>query len=221
MIRSVSVMKQVARDIFKKLFMETPEIEICREDIEKAFHVIKQCYICGGKVMVCGNGGSAADSEHIVGELMKGFILKREIPDKDKEKIMAVFPEDAHYLSKNLQGALPAISLVSQTSISTAFTNDVVPDMVYAQQVYGYACEGDVLIAISTSGNAANIVNAVKIARAFGVKSVGMTGKSGGKLKDLCDATIKVPSDITYRIQEYHLPVYHAICAAVETEFFG
>jgi len=213
--------KQAVRDIFNKLFIETPGLEICRGDIEKAFHIVKQCYTCGGKVMVCGNGGSAADSEHIVGELMKEFILSRKIPDKDKEKIKAFFPEDAHYLSQNLQGALPAISLVSHTSVMTAFINDVAPDMAYAQQVYGYAREGDVLIAISTSGNAANIVNAVKIARAFGVKSVGMTGKSGGKLKELCDVTIKVPSDITYRIQEYHIPVYHAICAAIEAEFFG
>lgn len=214
-------MKPTVKDIFKKFYLETPELEICREDIEKAFHIIKQCYMDGRKVMVCGNGGSAADSEHIVGELMKGFILSREIPDKDKEKIKAFFPEDAHYLSQNLQGTLPAISLVSHTSIVTAFTNDVAPVMAIAQQVYGYACEGDVLIAISTSGNAANIVNAVKIARAFGVKSVGMTGKSGGKLKELCDVVIKVPSDITYKIQEYHLPVYHAICAAIEAEFFG
>jgi len=214
-------MKQAVRDIFEKLFVEIPELEICREDVEKAFHIIKQCYAGGGKVMVCGNGGSAADSEHIVGELMKGFILKREIPNRDKEMIKTAFPEDADYLSENLQGALPAISLVSQTSISTAFINDVAADMVYAQQVYGYACKGDVLIGISTSGNAANVANAVKIARVFGVKSIGITGKSGGRLKNLCDVTIKVPSEITYKIQEYHLPVYHAICAAVEAEFFG
>jgi len=214
-------MKRAVREIFEKLFSRIPELEVCREDIENAFSLIKQCYENGGKVMTCGNGGSAADSEHIVGELMKGFVLRREICDRDKEIIRAAFPEEADYLCENLQGALPAISLVSQTSISTAFINDVAADMVYAQQVYGYARKGDILIGISTSGNAANVANAVKVAKAFGVKTIGMTGKGGGLLKDLCDITIKVPSDITFKIQEYHLPVYHAICAAVEAEFFG
>ncbi|HOJ11093.1 MAG TPA: SIS domain-containing protein [Clostridiales bacterium] len=194
---------------------------VCREDIISAFSTIVQCYEKGGKAMVCGNGGSAADSEHIVGELMKGFILKREIPFKDKERIKAAFPENAEYLAKNLQGALPAISLVSQTAISSAFINDVAADMVYAQQVYGYAREGDVLISISTSGNASNVANAVKIAKAFGVKTIGITGKSGGMLRNLCGVTIRVPAEETFRIQEYHLPVYHAVCAAVEEEFFG
>lgn len=214
-------MKKGAKEIIEELFTEIPALEICREDVEKAFSIIKQCYLDKGKIMVCGNGGSAADSEHIVGELMKGFIIKREIPDGDKEMIRIAFPEDADYLAENLQGSLPAISLVSQVSIMSAVINDIEADMAYAQQVYGYARKGDVLIGISTSGNAANVVNAVKIAKVFGVRTIGMTGMDGGKLKGLCDVTIKVPSQVTYKIQEYHLPVYHAICAAVEAEFFS
>lgn len=214
-------MKKAVDEIFNKLFINFSELVVCREDIINTFNTLVQCYEKGGKVMICGNGGSAADSEHIVGELMKGFILKREIPFKDKERIKAIFPEDADYLASNLQGALPAISLISQTSLSTAFINDIASDMVYAQQVYGYAHEDDVLIGISTSGNASNVVNAVKIAKAFGVKTIGITGKSGGMLKHLCNITIRVPAEETFRIQEYHLPVYHALCAAVEEEFFG
>lgn len=193
-------MKKAVDEIFNRLFSNFSELVVCREDIINTFNTLVQCYKKSGKVMVCGNGGSAADSEHIVGELMKGFILKREIPLKDKERIKAAFPEDADYLAANLQGALPAISLISQTSISTAFINDMEPDMVYAQQVYGYANEGDVLIGISTSGNASNVVNAVKIAKAFGIKTIGLTGKSGGMLRSLCDITIRVPAEETFRI---------------------
>ena len=214
-------MKKSVNEIFDRLFFNYPELADCKEDIINTFKTLVGCYERSGKVLICGNGGSAADSEHIVGELMKGFILKREIPLKDKEKIKAVFPEDADYLAGNLQRALPAISLVSQTSLSTAYINDIAADMVYAQQVYGYAHEGDVLIGISTSGNASNVVNAVKIAKVFGIKTIGITGKSGGILKKLCDITIRVPAEETFRIQEYHLPVYHALCAAVEQEFFG
>ncbi|HHV96281.1 MAG TPA: SIS domain-containing protein [Clostridiaceae bacterium] len=214
-------MKKSVSEIFNRLFLNYPELVVCKEDIINTFNALVQCYEKGGKVLICGNGGSAADSEHIVGELMKGFILKREIPFEDKEKIKAAFPEDADYLAGNLQRALPAISLISQTSLSTAFINDMAADMVYAQQVYGYGQKGDVLIGISTSGNAYNVVNAVKIAKAFGIKTIGITGESGGMLKDLCDLTIKVPAKETFRIQEYHLPVYHALCAALEEEFFG
>lgn len=206
--------------ILDKLMEQNPVLQSCRNSIEQAFNIMRECYINGGKVLICGNGGSASDSEHIVGELMKGFILKREIDNADREKLKEAFPEDWEYLTSNLQGALPAISLVSQSAISSAFINDVAADMVFAQQVYGYGKRGDVLIGLSTSGNSRNVVNAVKVAAVFGLKTVGMTGKSGGKMKDLCDATIAVPADETYRIQEYHLPVYHALCAMIEAEFF-
>lgn len=201
-------------NILEKTIADYPELEKCREDIQKAFEILVDCYKKGGTVLICGNGGSAADSEHIVGELMKGFLKKRPVPAEDIKSIA-----DSS-ISDNLQGALPAISLVSQTSISTAFSNDVAPDMVFAQQVYGYRNENNVLMGLTTSGNSANVVKAAKVAKAFGMKTIGMTGSKGGKLASVCDVTIKAPSDETYRVQEYHLPVYHTLCAMVEEEFF-
>lgn len=214
-------MKHAVENIFEGLFKQYPELECCRNIIEKAFEVLKKCFENGGKVLICGNGGSAADSEHIVGELMKGFLLKRPISDADKEKLKAAFPEDSDYFSDKLQGALPAISLVSQLALSTALINDIGADMIFAQQVYGYAQQGDVLISISTSGNAKNVANAVMVARVMGAKTIGMTGGNGGLLQDLCDITIRVPPNETFKVQEYHLPVYHVLCAMIEEEFFG
>jgi D-sedoheptulose 7-phosphate isomerase len=187
-----------------------PELECCKADIEDALNLMIDTYERKGKILVCGNGGSASDSEHIVGELMKGFLLERKVND---EKIS----ED---LSKNLQGALPAISLNSQVSLMTAFNNDLDPDFVFAQQVYGYANENDLLIGISTSGNSKNVVNAVKLARSMGIKSLALTGGIGGQIKKLATTTICVPSNETFRIQEYHLPIYHYLCAMVEKRFF-
>lgn len=206
--------------ILEKLLLDYPPLHVCRKDIESAFKILKNCFSNSGKLLVCGNGGSAADSEHIVGELMKGFRRNREISNEDCNKIKATFPDDYEYLSNRLQRALPAISLVSQSSLSSAFINDVAADMVFAQQVYGYGRTGDILIGISTSGNAHNVINAVKTAKAFGIKIIGMTGETGGMMNDFCDVTIKVPSVDTYKIQEYHLPVYHALCAMLEAEFF-
>ena len=159
---------------------------------------------------MCGNGGSAADSEHIVGELMKGFLSKREVTD---ERI----PER---LRKNLQGALPAISLPSQCAILSAFVNDVEPDMMYAQMVYGYAKENDLVIGISTSGNSKNVVNAVEVAKCVGAKTLSLTGQNESKLSELSDVTIRVPETETYKVQELHLPVYHYLCAGVEKAMF-
>lgn len=214
-------MKQKLKDILEQLIECYPQLEGCKEDIQKVFFILKQTYINGGKVLICGNGGSAADSEHIVGELMKGFMLKRSLSKEHRDKLTAAFNEDGKYLADNLQGSLPAISLVSQTSLAYAYINDVAPDMVFAQQVYGYGHVGDVVIGLSTSGNSKNVVNAIKVAKAFGLKTVGMTGEKGGVMKELCDVTIKVPASETYKIQEYHLPVYHALCAMIEEEFFG
>ncbi|MBN1622837.1 MAG: SIS domain-containing protein [Clostridia bacterium] len=200
--------------ILEKTMLDNPALQTCSDDLQRAYEIIMECYRNGGMVLVCGNGGSAADSEHIVGELMKGFLKKRPLPKEDRDLL-----ED-EYLYGNLQGTLPAISLVSQTSIATAFMNDVEPDMVFAQQVYGYRNRDSVLIAISTSGNAANVNNAVRVANAFGMKTIGMTGRNGGKLLDNCTVTIKAPATETYRIQEYHLPIYHALCAMVEADKF-
>lgn len=197
--------------MMKELMERYPALEVCRDSIQQAAELMIDIYRCGGKVLVCGNGGSAADSEHIVGELMKGFLLPRTVTD-------GRIPEA---LRKNLQGALPAISLPSQCSILSAFVNDVEPDMMYAQLVYGYAREQDLVIGISTSGNSKNVVNAVKVANSIGAKTLSLTGECGGILGEISDVTVKVPAMETFKIQEYHLPVYHYLCAAVEKYFFG
>lgn len=187
-----------------------PQLKNCEKDIEKALSLMIGTYKTGGKILVCGNGGSASDADHIVGELMKGFLKARKVTD---ERI----PLE---LREKLQGALPAISLSAHTSLMTATINDNDADMVFAQQVYGYAKDNDLLIAISTSGNSKNVVNAVKVAKALNVKVVALTGETGGILKSLTDVTICAPSTETYKIQEYHLPIYHYLCAKVEKEFF-
>jgi len=213
-------MGQQSATILDKLICGFPKLCSSRQDLEKAFLTMMETFRGGGKALICGNGGSAADSEHIVGELMKGFKLKRSLPKAQREQLISASPEDGQYLADHLQGALPAVSLVSQTSLTSAFINDVASDMVFAQQVLGYGKPGDVLLGLSTSGNAKNVVNAVKVAKAIGLKAIGLTGKSGGALKNLCDVTIRVPAAETYAVQEYHLPVYHALCAMLEQEFF-
>lgn len=214
-------MKGTTQKILDQTMLNYPMLESCRQQIMQAFFLLRQGFAQGGKVLVCGNGGSAADSEHIVGELMKGFLLKREIPRAIIDKFKKVFPDEWEYFSSSLQGALPAISLVSQTAIATAFINDIAPDMVFAQQVYGYAGKDDVLIGISTSGNSKNVVNAIKTAKALGIGSIGLTGQTGGAMNRYCDIVIAVPAAETFRIQELHLPVYHALCAMVESEIFN
>ncbi len=194
----------------KSIFERYPQLEFCKKDIEKAIRLMVETYKKGGKILVCGNGGSAADCEHIVGELMKGFLSKRKINDERLSREMI----------ENLQGALPAISLCSQTALMTAFNNDCNPDYVFAQQVYGYAKEDDLLFVITTSGNSKNVVNAVKLAKEIGIRTIALTGESGGEAKNIADVTICVPSAKTYEIQEYHLPIYHYLCAEVEKEFF-
>ena len=213
-------MKASTKKSLDILFNRYPALEPCRDDILAATASICASYHAGGKLIVCGNGGSAADAEHIVGELMKGFLKKRPLTEELRQKIKAAFPQDADYLSQNLQGALPALSLVNQIALGTAFANDQAADLVFAQQVLGLGKEGDVLLAISTSGNSKNVVYAVEAARVCGLKTVALTGRSGGRLKGISDITIAVPDDETYRIQELHLPVYHALCAAAEEEFF-
>lgn len=195
----------------KDLLKRYPVLSDCSEEIEKALELMIETYKNGGKILVCGNGGSASDSDHIVGELMKGFLSPRKVTDE------RISPE----LRENLQGSLPAISLCSQNAIMTAFINDVKPDMMFAQQVYGYAKSEDLVIGISTSGNSGNVVNAVKVARDMGVKTIALTGANGGKLSEICDVTIKAPETETYKIQEYHLPIYHYLCAETEKYFFA
>ncbi|MFC2638972.1 MAG: SIS domain-containing protein [Mitsuokella sp.] len=195
----------------------------CEKDLREAVIALCESYRAGHKLIVCGNGGSASDSEHIVGELMKGFLLPRRLDGRIAEKIRAVCPEEADYFLENLQGTLPALSLVNQVALGTAFANDQAPDLSFAQQILGMGEPGDVLLAISTSGNSKNVLYAIQMAHVRSMKVIALTGRTGGRIaeRNLADIAIRVPSDETYRIQEYHLPVYHMLCIAAENEFFG
>lgn len=204
---------------YEELFRRYPCLEPNREKIRAAYEMLCECYEAGGKVLVCGNGGSAADSEHIVGELMKGFISQRSLTGTAAALFEGI--EGGEYLASKLQGAIPAISLSSQSALISAYSNDVAPDMVYAQQVWGYAKKSpDVLIAISTSGNSSNIVNAVKTANAIGRKSIGITGEDASLMCDICTVCIRMPEKETFKVQELIVPVYHALCAMVEGTYF-
>lgn len=200
--------------IFEELFERYPCLEICRNDIRLAFELFVSCYDNGGKILCCGNGGSAADSDHFVGELMKGFLKKRPLSDKEKE----IF--DDKYIADNLQKGLPAISLCAHSALMTAFENDVAPSLVFAQQVYAYAKENDVLFCLSTSGNSENIVYAAKAAKASGIKSVAVTGRKESRLSEICDICIRLSETETFKIQELTLPVYHCLAAMLEEKYF-
>ena len=204
----------------EELLKRYPCLEKCRSDIEAAVNMLKSSYKQGGKLLVCGNGGSSADSDHIVGELMKGFLLKRKPSEEFKAKLESLGYEDADFIAENLQDALPAISLPAQSAVISAFANDVSADMVYAQLVYGYGSESDAFLGISTSGNSKNIIYAAKVAKAKGLKTLALTGSNGGLLSEICDITVKVPETETFKVQELHLPVYHYICYELEKEFF-
>ncbi len=199
-------------DHLTHLIERYPALAQMRGAIEQAYRILEECYENGSKLLVCGNGGSAADSDHIVGELMKGFYKQRMLPEEERKR----FGEQG----EKLQGALPAIALTQHGALSTAFLNDVDPAMVFAQQVYGYGRGGDVFLGLSTSGNSANVVLAAKVAAAKGMKVITMTGRNGGKLKELSDVCMIVPAQVTADIQEYHLPVYHTLCAMLEEHFF-
>jgi phosphoheptose isomerase len=205
--------------LMDRLFEEHPHLQPCRVSLAEAVRFLVECFRQGRKVLVCGNGGSAADSEHIVGELMKGFRSRRPLGPEQAAALAGSFSEEGADLAGKLQGALPAISLVSQVSLTSAVTNDIGSDMVFAQQVFGYGRPGDVLIAISTSGSATNVLNAVRVAGAFGLRSIALTGISGA-LGELCDLSIAAPGADTAAIQENHMLMYHALCGAVEAELF-
>lgn len=202
------------------LITRYPVLEECRDNIEKAKDAIIDCYEKEGKLLLCGNGGSAADCDHIVGELMKGFMLGRCLSDEKKAEMKKNCPlVDDEILSK-LQGALPAVSLPSVTALNSAFCNDVDAELVYAQPLMSLAKEKDILIAISTSGNSKNVFAAAKVAKALGIKVIALTGKGGGKLASVADVLIAAPETETYKVQELHLPIYHCLCAMVEKYFF-
>ncbi len=212
-------MKDSTYKFLENLITRYPDLGCVKGDIEKTYLILEETYKNNGKVLVCGNGGSAADCEHIVGELMKGFLLPRRLTEKDS-KVFEKY-DNGDYISNGLQKGLPAISLVSQSGLMTAFLNDCSPDLVFAQQIYSYMNPNDMLIALSTSGNSANVLNGVITAKAKGGKCVALTGERDSKISALADCTIKLPSSETYIIQEYTLPVYHCICAMLEEEFFG
>ena len=208
------------KKILNDLITRYPVLNACRDSITQAAALLIDCYKNNKKLLVCGNGGSAADSSHIVGELMKGFLKKREISREFRQQLASVDAVRGEYLGIKLQGALPAISLSSHTSLISAVLNDMEGSLVFAQQVIGYGQEGDVLLGISTSGNAEDVINAAVAAKAKGMKVIGLSGSSGGKLKKFCDNMISVPSDSVPLVQELHLPVYHALCAMIEEHFY-
>ena len=207
-------MIDAAKRVIDEAVDNHPALASCRADIDAALETLVGAYRSGGKVLVCGNGGSAADAEHICGELLKKFVRPRPVP----ADVAARLPPE---LASRLEGSLPAVSLVSMSGIVSAFANDVGWETAFAQQVLGLAAQGDVLVALSTSGNSANCVAAAEVMRAKGGRTVALTGKGESRLSAICDVTIRVPETETYRVQELHLPVYHALCAAVEAEMFG
>ena len=198
-----------------------PQLIECRESIQAAYDILKEAYTKDRKLLVCGNGGSASDSEHIVGELMKEFKLKRKIYKNQAEAMKLIDSELGAILAKHLQGALPAIALTGHSSLTTAFMNDSNPELIFAQQVNGYGKPDDIFLGISTSGNSRNVLFAAVAAKAKGLKVIGLTGQKPCKLAQLADVCIQVPESDTYKIQELHLPVYHCLCMMLEEHFFG
>lgn len=192
-----------------------------KDDIAKAYVMISDCYQNGGKLLIAGNGGSAADAEHIVGELMKSFVLDRKIKQDFAEKLMSSDSELGAVLAKKLQGALPAIALDGHMALSTAYMNDCEPLLCFAQQVNGYGNAGDVFLGISTSGNSKNVMYAATVARAKGMKVIGLTGERDSKLSAFADVCVKTPQSETYMVQELHLPIYHCLCLMLEENYFG
>lgn len=196
-------------------------METCRNSIIDAYQIMEDCYSHDGKLLIAGNGGSAADSEHIAGELMKRFETPRPVPAEFAEKLKSIDPVRGVDLSKNLERGLMAIPLVAHEAMTTAYINDVDGQGVFAQQLYGFGRSGDVFLGISTSGNSKNVISATVVARAIGIKVIGLTGAKGGELAKVADVAVKVPQTETYMIQELHLPVYHCWCLMLEDHFFG
>lgn len=207
--------------MLNELLTRYPSLCECKDAIINADKAIIDTYENGGKLLVCGNGGSCADSEHIVGELMKGFLSMRPLDEDYKNELKAANPELDDEMLSRLQGALPAISLTGHPGLSSAFLNDVDPSLIFAQQLFGLGNCGDVFIGITTSGNSGNVVKAAQLAKALGLTVIGLTGQKGGKLKEIADVCVCVPETETFKVQELHLPVYHYLCASAEKHFFG
>lgn len=217
-------MRELEERLYKHintLIERYPKLEGVRQSIIDAYLIMEACYENGGKLLIAGNGGSAADSEHIAGELMKRFKIQRPVSDEYAQRLMEIDSERGRELAKNLECSLMAIPLVAHEALSTAYINDVDGYGVFAQQLFGFGRKGDVFLGISTSGNSKNIMNATVVARASGIKVIGLTGANGGELAMVADATVKVPETETYMIQELHLPIYHCWCLMLEDRFFG
>jgi D-sedoheptulose 7-phosphate isomerase len=203
-----------------ELIRRMPDLAACQERIEAAIGLMVSSLRAGGKVLVCGNGGSAADSDHLVADLMKGFMSRRPVSAADRVQLQRTAGPRGEDIATHLQGALAAIALASHGALTTAISNDVRFDMVFAQQVYGLGRRGDILIAISTSGNSPSVINAAEVARLRGMSVIALTGRAGGEVAALADIAIRVPADRVFEVQELHLPVYHAIALSLERTFF-
>lgn len=206
--------------IINDLLKRYPSLDGIKDDIINTILTMLNAVKNNKKILICGNGGSSSDSNHIVGELMKSFIFKRNIDNVFYEKLQKSFPDEAEYYLNNLEGTIRSISLTSQTALMTAYANDKEPDLIFAQQVYGYGDEGDILLALSTSGNSENVVHAAKVAKTLDLKVLSLTGESESELSKLSDITIKVPEIKTFKVQELHLPIYHCLCMVLENELF-
>jgi len=204
-----------------KLIERYPSLEKVEQSVIAAYQILEKCYRDGHKLLIAGNGGSAADSEHIAGELMKRFKIQRTVPGCFADKLKEIDPVRGENLARNLEQGLMAIPLVAHEALTTAYINDVDALGVFAQQLYGFGREGDVFLGISTSGNSKNIMSATVVAKALGIKVIGLTGAKGGELAEAADVAIRVPETETYMIQELHLPVYHCLCLMLEDKFFG
>lgn len=217
-------MEKIDRDgaiqILDEMLSHYPNLRPLRESIAKGYKILRETFASGGKLLVCGNGGSSADADHIVGELMKEFKKKRPLPEWMRQSILTRYGVRGAYLAENLQGGLPALSLSAHTALLTAFSNDAKPDLIFAQQVCCLGKRGDILLALSTSGNSPNVCFAAMAAQSLGMKVIGLTGQEGGSLGSYCDVLLAVPERETDRVQELHLPIYHTLCAMVEEGLF-
>ena len=217
-------MRELDKRLYKHielLIKRYPMLDIIKRDIIDSYLILEECYEHDGKLLLAGNGGSAADSEHLAGELMKRFKIPRPVSDEYAKKLIKIDPVNGPILAKNLEQSLMAIPLVAHEALTTAYINDVDGLGVFAQQLMGFGRKGDVFLGISTSGDSKNVLNAAIVARASGLKIIGLTGQKGGKLAEVSDVAIKVPETETYKIQELHLPVYHCLCLMLEDRFFG
>lgn len=213
-------MKKRTETLMERFFTHHSRLIFMQEEIKRTVEAILAVYQNGGKVLLCGNGGSCADADHIVGELMKGFLLKRPLPLEKKQQFLDLFGEEGKQMARDLQEGIPAISLCNHAALNSAFANDQNPTLIYAQQVMGYGRKGDLLIGISTSGNADNVVKAMMAAKALGLFTVALVGKTGGRMAELADCALVAPAKETFLVQEQHIAIYHLICAAVESEAF-